>query len=83
MKPPSPRRSADDRGFRLGTGFFALLVVLLVAAIAFELYPNSQLSIEKFGFTLLAHEGLGSGRRGVRRPPVHLGHALLVDPGAR
>jgi len=50
MKAPSSRRSADDRGFRLGTGFFALLVVLLVAAIAFELYRTSQLSIDKFGF---------------------------------
>ena len=38
MKTPSSRRSADDRGFRLGTGFFALLVVLLVAGIGFELY---------------------------------------------
>ena len=49
-KPPSPRRSADDRLFRLGTGFFALLVVLLVGGIAFELYDNSRLSIQKFGW---------------------------------
>jgi phosphate transport system permease protein len=47
---PSSRRSVDDRGFRLGTGFFALLVVLLVAGIALELYRTSQLSIDKFGF---------------------------------
>jgi phosphate transport system permease protein len=50
MKTPSSRRSADDRGFRLGTGFFALLVVLLVAGIFFELYRTSQLSLSKFGF---------------------------------
>ncbi|HKD16573.1 MAG TPA: phosphate ABC transporter permease subunit PstC [Thermoanaerobaculia bacterium] len=50
MKTSSSRRSADDRGFRLGTGFFALLVVLLVAGILFELYRTSQLSIAKFGF---------------------------------
>jgi phosphate transport system permease protein len=50
MKPPSSRRSADDRLFRLGTGSFALLVVLLVAGIAFELYRTSSLSIDKFGF---------------------------------
>jgi phosphate transport system permease protein len=50
MKPPSSRRSADDRLFRLGTGFFAFLVVLLVAGIAFELYRTSRLSIDKFGF---------------------------------
>jgi phosphate transport system permease protein len=49
-KLPSSRRSSDDRGFRLGTGFFALLVVLLVAAIFAELYRTSQPSIEKFGF---------------------------------
>src|SRR3984893_9905109 len=49
-KTPSPRRSADDRGFRLGTGFFALLVVLLVAGILVELLRTSQLSIAKFGF---------------------------------
>jgi phosphate transport system permease protein len=46
---PSPRRSADDRLFRLGTGFFAFLVVLLVAAIAFELWRESRLSLAKFG----------------------------------
>src|SRR5438105_9705685 len=45
----STRRSADDRGFRLGTGLFAFLVVLLVAAIGFELYRTSSLSIAKFG----------------------------------
>ena len=49
-KPSSPRRSADDQMFRLGTGFFALLVVLLVGGIAFELYDNSRLSIQKFGW---------------------------------
>src|SRR3977135_4468331 len=50
MKTPSSRRSADDRGFRLATGFFALLVVLLVAGIFWELYRTSHLSIAKFGF---------------------------------
>jgi phosphate transport system permease protein len=50
MKSSSSRRSADDRGFRLGTGFFALLVVVLVAGIFFELYRTSQLSLSKFGF---------------------------------
>jgi phosphate transport system permease protein len=54
MKTPTPRRSADDRGFRLGTGFFALLVVLLVAGIFWELYRTSHLSIAKFGFRFWA-----------------------------
>ena len=49
MTSPS-RRSADDRGFRLATGFFALLIVLLVGGIFWELYRGSHLSIVKFGF---------------------------------
>jgi phosphate transport system permease protein len=48
-KPPSSRKSVDDRGFRAGTGFFALLVVLLVVGIGFELFRTSHLSIAKFG----------------------------------
>ena len=50
MRSRSSRRGADDRGFRLGTGFFALLVVLLVAGIFWELYRGSHLSLEKFGW---------------------------------
>jgi phosphate transport system permease protein len=50
MKTLSSRRSADDRGFRLGTGFFAFLVVALVAGIFWELYRTSHLSMAKFGF---------------------------------
>src|SRR5262249_35879199 len=50
-KTPSSRRSADDRLFRLGTGFFAFLVFLLVAAIGYELIKNSRLSIAKFGLS--------------------------------
>jgi hypothetical protein len=37
-KNPSRRKSVDDRGFRLGTGFFAFLVVALVAGIGYELF---------------------------------------------
>ncbi len=47
---PSSRKSVDDRGFRAGTGFFAFLVVLLVAGIGFELFRTSHLTIAKFGF---------------------------------
>ena len=50
-KTPSARRSADDRLFRLGTGFFALLILVLVAAIGFEFVRNSRLSIAKFGLS--------------------------------
>jgi phosphate transport system permease protein len=53
-KAPSSRRSTDDLGFRLGTGFFAFLVVLLVGAIFVELYRTSGLSIQKFGFRFWA-----------------------------
>ena len=45
----TPRPKAD-RLFRLGTGLFALLVVLLVAAIGYELFKTSRLSIATFGF---------------------------------
>jgi len=44
------RRSSDDRLFRLGTGVFATVVLLVVLAIGFELFRQSLLSIEKFGF---------------------------------
>ncbi len=44
------RRSADDRLFRMTTGIFAALVLLLVIGIGFELWRQSLLSIEKFGF---------------------------------
>jgi phosphate transport system permease protein len=52
--PKSPalrRRKGEDIGFRMGTGFFAALVVLLVAGIAFVLWSESRLSITKFGFS--------------------------------
>lgn len=49
-KNPSLRKSVDDRGFRAGTGFFAFLIVLLVAGIGFELFRTSELTIAKFGF---------------------------------
>ena len=38
-----------DLGFRVGTGLFGLILVLLVAAIGFELARQSMLSIQKFG----------------------------------
>src|SRR5215211_987621 len=41
----------DDLGFRVGTGVFALLLVVIVAAIGFELTRQSQLSIREFGWT--------------------------------
>ena len=41
---------AGDLGFRLGTGAFALVLVLIVCAIGFELTRQSMLSIQKFGF---------------------------------
>ena len=41
---------SGDRGFRLGTGLFALVLVLIVVAIGFELTKQSMLSIQKFGF---------------------------------
>ncbi len=42
-------RSGGNLGFRIGTGLFGLLLVLLVAAIGVELFRQSWLSIQKFG----------------------------------
>jgi len=48
-KNPPSRKRGDDLFFRLGTGFFALLVVILAGGIAYGLYRDSRLSIAKFG----------------------------------
>jgi phosphate transport system permease protein len=40
----------DELLFRLGTGVFALLLIVIVAGIAFELGRQSSLSIRKFGW---------------------------------
>jgi phosphate transport system permease protein len=41
---------SDDVLFRAGTGAFALVLVVIVAGIAFELGRQSSLSIQKFGW---------------------------------
>ena len=66
--------------FRVGTGAFALLVIVIVGAIGVELFRESRLSIHQFGWQFWQTDVVGSGRRRVRRAAVHLGHALLVDP---
>jgi phosphate transport system permease protein len=43
-------RSGGDTGFRIFIGAFALLVLAIVVAIGVELYQESTLSIQKFGF---------------------------------
>jgi len=42
-------KSASDLGFRLGTGLFAVALLIIVVAIGFELSRQSMLSIQKFG----------------------------------
>ena len=44
------RISASDLVFRVGTGLFALIVVLVVAGIGWALWSESQLSIQTFGW---------------------------------
>src|SRR5579863_1670448 len=39
-----------DLGFRMGTGAFALVLILIVGTIGLELFRQSLLSLEKFGF---------------------------------
>jgi phosphate transport system permease protein len=41
----------ENLSFRLGTGLFGLVLVLLVAAIGVELFRQSWLSIQKFGLS--------------------------------
>src|SRR3982750_1213541 len=43
-------RSSSDLGFRVFTGAFAVLLLVIVAAIGVELYRESVLSIHEFGF---------------------------------
>ncbi|MEO8217120.1 MAG: phosphate ABC transporter permease subunit PstC [Acidobacteriota bacterium] len=43
-------RQNDDRWFRIGTGAFALIVLLTVLGIGLVLVTESSLSIRKFGF---------------------------------
>ena len=49
---PKDRRSVrpDEIIFRAGTGFFGLLLVVIVVAIGAELYRQSRLSIAQFGW---------------------------------
>ena len=44
------RIDRKDLGFRIGTGLFGLVLVLIVVAIGYELVRQSWLSIQKFGF---------------------------------
>jgi phosphate transport system permease protein len=50
-RSPSRGGSREGRALRLTTGFFALIVLILVAAVGFDLYWNSRLAIEKFGLS--------------------------------
>jgi len=43
-------RASGDLGFRIFTGAFAVLLLLIVAAIGIELFRESALSIRQFGF---------------------------------
>src|SRR3954449_10710842 len=40
-----------DAGFRIATGLFGLLLIVIVGAIGFELARQSMLSIQKFGLS--------------------------------
>jgi len=40
----------ENLAFRLGTGLFGLVLIVIVAAIGVELFRQSSLSIQKFGF---------------------------------
>jgi phosphate transport system permease protein len=44
-------RKSGDLGFRIGTGIFALTLVLIVLAIGFELARQSMSSLQRFGLS--------------------------------
>src|SRR3954466_10846246 len=44
-------KARGDFGFRIATGLFGLVIVVLVAAIGAELFRQSLLSIQKFGLS--------------------------------
>src|SRR5215510_9489879 len=44
------KTSASDLSLRLGSGAFALVIVLVVAGIGYTLFSESRLSLHKFGW---------------------------------
>jgi phosphate transport system permease protein len=44
------RTRSDDLGFRAGTGLFGVILIALVAGIAFVLYNDASVAISKFGW---------------------------------
>lgn len=50
MAAPGPAVRHDELFFRAGTGAFALLLIVIVAAIGVELVKESRLSIREFGW---------------------------------
>jgi phosphate transport system permease protein len=53
-KVRTPRARPDEIVFRLGTGAFALLLIVAVVGIGVELYRQSLLSIAEFGWSFWA-----------------------------
>jgi phosphate transport system permease protein len=47
---PQTRTRSDDIAFRVGTGLFAVLLIAVVVGIGFELWRQSQLAIQHFGW---------------------------------
>src|SRR4026207_1965422 len=78
------RKGGGDVVFRLGTGAFALVLVLIVAAIGFELTRESMDSIQKFGLNFWRTEVWDpvTGEYGalalIRGPPNSSVLALLI-----
>ncbi len=77
------RIDRKDLGFRIGTGIFGLVLVLFVVAIGYRAGSSVVALDPEVRLQLLAHRQLGSRGGRIWCAPVPLGHALLVDPGAR
>ena len=85
-KSPSSRRSADDRGFRMGTGFFALLIVLLVAGIFVDYLSKVSPTFKtRVGVATSVNWPVGVGGKGnegvaglVKQTPGSIGYVELI-----
>ncbi len=73
----------QDLGFRLGTGAFALVLILIVVAIGFELTRQSMLSIQKFGLAFWRTETWDPVAEQFGALPFIWGTSVLVRAGAR
>ena len=77
---PGPRRT--DVGFRVGTGAFAVTLLIIVVGIAIVLTRESMLSINKFGLDFWRTQTWDPVAGEFGAFPFVCGTLYLVDSGA-